>query len=352
MTNKSPVRLAVVGAGLIGKRHAEHVAREDAAVLSVVVDPSDVGRDLAARLGAKWHRSIADMIRDDRPEGVIIATPNQMHVVNGLEVIDVGIPAIVEKPLADDLAGAEKLVRTADAKHVPLLVGHHRRYNPMIAKAKEILDAGWLGRVLTLHGQFWLMKPDDYFDIAWRREKGAGPILLNLIHDIDLFRYLCGEVVAVNAASSNAVRGHAVEETAVILLQFASGVLGTVNVSDSVVGPWSWEQTTGENPAYPRQDQSCYQIGGTHGSLSIPQLEVWSNRDVRSWLEPLQRERVPFTPEDPLSLQVRHFCDVIRNGAQPIASGREGLATLQVIDAVERSARTGQQIRLPGIGLS
>lgn len=346
MTSGNPVKLAVLGAGLIGKRHAEHVASEAGATLSAIVDPSDIGRELAERVGARWFHSFADMIATDRPEGVIIATPNQLHVANGLEAIGAGIPAIIEKPIADDLAGGARLVQAAETASVPILVGHHRRYNPMITKAKEIIASGRLGRVLALHGHFWLMKPDDYFDIGWRREEGAGPILLNLIHDVDLFRYLCGEVVSVQAQSSNMVRGHAIEETAVILLRFASGALGTVNVSDSVVAPWSWELTTGENPVYPQQDQFCYQIGGTHGALTVPQLEVWSNRDKRSWWEPLQRERVPFVHGDPLKLQIRHFCDVIRNRAAPIASGREGLATLAVIDAVKRSAATGAMITL------
>lgn len=342
----TPVKIAVMGAGLIGKRHAEHVTSEAGATLCAIVDPSEIGQTLADRLGARWYRSFGEMIAADRPEGVIIATPNQLHVANGLEAIEAGIPAIVEKPIADDLAGGARLVEAAERAAVPLLVGHHRRYNPMIAKAKEIIDSGRLGRVLSLHGHFWLMKPDDYFDVGWRREEGAGPVLLNLIHDVDLFRYLCGEVVSVQAQSSNAVRGHAVEETAVILLRFASGALGTVNVSDSIVAPWSWELTTGENPVYPQQDQGCYQIGGTHGALTVPQLEVWSNRDKRSWWEPLVRERVPFVHEDPLKVQIRQFYDVIRNGAAPIASGREGLATLAVVDAVKRSAATGTTISL------
>ncbi|WP_449255455.1 Gfo/Idh/MocA family protein [Bosea sp. (in: a-proteobacteria)] len=340
----APVKLAVVGAGLIGRRHAEHVAREPGAALCAIVDPSEVGRDLAERLGARWHRGFSDLLAAGRPEGVIVATPNQLHVAHGLEAIEAGIPVIVEKPLADDLAGAARLVAAAERAGVPLLTGHHRRYNPMIVKAKEIVDSGRLGRVLALHGQFWLMKPDDYFEAAWRREEGAGPILLNLIHDVDLFRYLCGEVVSVQALGGNAVRGHAAEETAAILLRFASGAIATVTVSDTIVAPWSWELTTGENPAYPQQDQSCYQIGGTHGSLTIPQLEIWSNRDRRSWWEPLLRERVPFVPEDPLARQIRHFCDVIRHGAAPIASGREGLATLAVIDAVRRAVRSGETV--------
>ena len=115
----------------------------------------------------------------------------------------------------------------------------------MIQRAKAEIDSDRLGQIVSVHGMFWLIKPDDYFDVPWRREKGAGPILLNLIHDVDLLRYLCGEIVAVQAAQSNRVRGNAVEETAVIILHFDSGALGTMNVSDTIQSPWSWEFTTG-----------------------------------------------------------------------------------------------------------
>jgi predicted dehydrogenase len=340
----SRVEIAIMGAGLIGKRHAEKVAVEPRARLTAIVDPSPMGNELAEKLGAKWFRSLAALLAVSRPDGVIIATPNQLHAENGLEAVAAAVPAIVEKPIADDVASAIRLVEAAEQAKVPLLVGHHRRYNPMISKAKDIIDSGRLGEVLSLHGSFWLMKPDDYFEIPWRRQKGAGPVLTNLIHDVDLFRYLCGDIVSVQAEQSNRVRGNEVEETAVILLQFASGALGTVSVSDAIVAPWSWELTTGENSAYPQQDQSCYQIGGTHGSLTIPHLELWSNPGKRSWWEPLIRERVPFVPEDPLSVQIRHFCDVIRGEALPIMSGREGLDTLRVVEAIRQSALGGTKI--------
>ena len=168
-----------------------------------------------------------------------------MHVENGLDVIAAGVPALVEKPLADSVAEATRLVDAAERAGVPLMTGHHRRHNPLIQAAKQAIDGGRLGQVVSVQGTCWFYKPDDYFDIPWRREKGAGPVFLNLIHDVDLFRYLCGDVVEVQAMESNALRGNAVEETAVILLRFASGVLVTVNVSDKVVSPWSWEFTTG-----------------------------------------------------------------------------------------------------------
>lgn len=342
----APVKLAVLGAGLIGKRHIQHVLAEPETVLCAVVDPTPVGRAIADEAGVGWFSSFAELIALDRPDGVIVATPNQVHVQNGLEAVEAGIPALIEKPIADGIAAGERLVAAAEARGVPLLTGHHRRHNPIMQKAKEIIDSGRLGRILLANAMFWLFKPDDYFDIGWRRQAGAGPIFLNLIHDVDNLRYLFGDIAAVQARESNAVRGNAVEETAVILLEFSNGVLATVSVSDSVVAPWSWEMTTGENPAYPKADEACYVIGGTHGSFAIPSLEIWRNPGKRSWWEPFENERVEVENQNPLVLQIRQFCKVIRGEEQPLVSGREGLQTLKVIDAVKRSAASGERIVL------
>jgi predicted dehydrogenase len=236
----------------------------------------------------------------------------------------------------------------AEAKGVPILTGHHRRHNPLIQKAKAIIDAGGLGTVLVVNVMFWVFKPDDYFDVGWRREKGAGPVFLNLIHDVDNMRYLFGEIAAVQARESNAVRGNAVEETCVILFEFENGILATASVSDSVVAPWSWETTTGENPAYPKTGEACYVIGGTHGSLTVPALDIWTNAGERSWLSPIDKVRIAVDHADPLMLQIRQFCKVIRGEEQPLVSGWEGLNTLKVIDAVKRSAATGARVVLTG----
>jgi predicted dehydrogenase len=244
--------------------------------------------------------------------------------------------------LADTLTGAARLIERAKQLKVPLLTGHHRRHNPMVRRAKAIIESGQLGRLVTAHGFFLVKKPDEYFDAAWRREAGAGPVLLNLIHDIDLMRHLCGEVETVQAFQSNMVRNYPVDETTVVCLKFANGALGTMNISDTVVAPWSWEHTTGENPAYPHTDQSCYFIAGTDASLSLPRLEIWSNVEQKSWLEPFKMERSIASAENPLRLQIEQFCRVIRGEEAPLVSGEEGLKTLGVVDAIRRAAASGQ----------
>lgn len=343
---RQPVRIAVAGAGLIGKRHIEHVVAEPTSELYAVIDPAAEGAQLAQLHGVPHYPDFAAMMAAGRPDGVVFATPTQMHVANGEAAVAAGLPALIEKPIADDVVAAEALVLRAEAVGVPLLIGHHRRHNPMIQRAKEIVDAGRLGRIVAVHGFFWLMKPDDYFEVAWRRQEGAGPILTNLIHDIDLLRYLVGEIGAVQAMTSNAMRKFSIEETAAITCQFENGALGTIAVSDTIVAPWSWEQTTGENPAYPQTDQSCYTIGGTHGSLTVPKLEVWSNAGKRSWWEPFTVERTYAALDDPLRLQIRHFCKVVRGEEQPLVSGREGLKTLRVIEAIKKAAKEGGRVRV------
>ena len=337
-------RLAVVGAGLIGRRHIEIINQE--AELVAIVDHAPEARALAGALGATWLPELRNLLGEGMVDGIVIATPNQMHVEQGLACVEAGFPVLIEKPIADDIDAGRRLVEAAETAGVPVLVGHHRRHNPLVGKARDIVRTGEIGAVLAIQATCWFHKPDDYFDVAWRREKGGGPILLNLIHDVDSLRYICGEVVSVQAMVSNAVRGYPVEETAGVLLSFAGGAIGTISVSDAVAAPWSWELTAAENPSYPRTGEACYRIGGTKGSLSIPDLSQWHYAGERSWWEPLERRSLVGGASDPLVLQMRHFAEVALGRAQPIVTARDALETLRVVVAIGEAAANGQLVRL------
>ena len=337
---KTKPRIAVVGAGLIGRRHAELVARN--AVLDAVIDPGGGASDFAEGLNANWFSDLSHYLDRHSADGIIVATPNRLHAENTLACIERGLPVLVEKPITDKTASAAGVVAAAVKADVPLLVGHHRRHNPLVAAAKAAIDAGRLGSIRLVNAQFWLYKPDDYFAEAWRRQSGAGPVFINLIHDIDVLRYLCGEIARVEARQSAAARGFDVEDTAAILLEFDNGALGTVSVSDCVVAPWSWEFTSGENPAYPKTDVPSCVIGGSHGSLSIPDMHFWSQPEGRGWWKPIQNEPLCYTPENPLALQLAHFVEVMEGRARPLVSGADGLLTLAVVEAIKRAAETGR----------
>ena len=206
---------------------------------------------------------------------------------------------------------------------------------------------GSLGRIVAATGLCLFQKPHTYFEGAntWRCKPGGGVVLINLVHVIDDMRNLCGEIAAVQAVTSNAVRGFAVEDTAAILLHFASGALGTLTASDAAAAPWSWEMTSGENKAYPHTDQLCYLVAGTGGSLSVPRLDTWRHGGD-GWWTPLEASRAVVPEQDPLTLQMRHFMQVIRREAAPLLNGRGGTRTLAVTLAIIEAARTGEIVRL------
>ena len=320
--------IAVFGAGLIGRRHIEQAIAQ--ATLCAIVDPTDAARDLAASLDVAYFETPSDCLAACRPDGVVIATPNQMHANHALLCIDAGLPVLIEKPLADTLEAADKIVAASEAQGVAVLTGHHRRHNPIIKAAHAAIAAGKLGDIRTVNGQFWLYKPDDYFDATWRKGAGAGPTLINMIHDIDLLRYLCGDITDVQAMRSNNTRGGVVEDTAAVMMRFAKGALGTFSISDTVVAPWSWEMTSAENPIYPHHQGACYTIGGTQASLSIPDLKLWTHDGPRSWWHPIGAETLPAQASDAFALQFKHFIDVIA-GAPPLVSAREGRDSLATV---------------------
>ena len=330
-----PVRIALAGAGLIGRRHVETArATRDALIFTTVVDPTDDARQYALEQGLRWYPSLRDMFAVENPDGVIVATPNQVHLENALDCVAAKCPMLMEKPIASTSEEAQKIVDAATTANVPVLVGHHRRHNPLIAKARELIDAGELGRITAVHASCWFLKPDIYYDLEWRRKRGAGVVPVNAVHDIDLLRYLCGDVRSVHALGSSVIRGFEIPDTAAAMLKFESGAIGTITLSDTIVSPWSWEMTSGENPAYPATTESSYMIGGTRGSLSIPDNRLWRHGGEGHWMEAIGATTFPCQRADPLVVQLRHFADVIRGEVEPLVSGEEGMKSLQVIEAI------------------
>src|SRR3954465_2127143 len=345
----APVRIAVAGAGLIGRRHIEEIDASSTAQLAAVVDPGPAAAEVADRFGVPLYPSLRGLLDAEKPDGIILATPNQLHVDLGLECVAAGVPVLVEKPIGDTVQGATKLVEAAEAAGVPLLTGHHRNYSPIMATAREIVQSGVLGSIVAVVGSALFYKPDDYFDVGdgWRRQPAGGPILLNLIPEGNNLQSLVGDVVRVQATTSNATRGFPVEDTAAMVFTFAGGALGTFLLSDTAASPRSWEQTSQENPSYAAYpDEDCYHLAGTHGSLSVPTMRLRVFRGSRSWWEPFESTTVDLQRSDPLANQVAHFAAVIRGEVEPLCTGRDGLKTLQVVEAVVESARTGQPVDL------
>ena len=337
----------MIGAGAIGRMHAERLARHPDVQLAGLADPTPAARDFARSLGVPWFAHHQDLVRQLRPRAAIVATPNASHVQVGLDLVAERVAILVEKPIADDAAAARRLCDAAAAAAVPLLVGHHRRHSAMLQRARELVQGGAIGRPVCATVMATWLKPDAYFDVAWRRQAGGGPVLINLIHDIDMTRFLLGEVVAVQAMASSAVRGFEVEDTATASLRMDSGALVSMTVSDAVAAPWNWDLGAGEAAHYPQQPADAHFIAGTEGSLTLPHLRLWRYEGARGWHEPLTESHTPLHRSDPYDAQLAHLRDVAEGRAQPICSGIDGLRTLQATQAVLQAAASGLPVHLP-----
>jgi predicted dehydrogenase len=349
----APLRIAVAGAGLIGKRHSDLIRKSKQCELAAIVDPAPAAAEFARSMGVPLFQSLRELLVKSRPDAVVLGTPNQLHMEQALECIAAGVPALVEKPVAHTVEAGIRLCEAAEKARVPILVGHHRRHGSIMARAVETVQSGVLGKIVAVVGTALLYKPESegYFDVAWRREPGGGPILINMIHEISNLRTLCGEISAVQAFASNATRNFPVEDTAAINLRFASGALGTFMLSDTAASDRNWEHTAGEEPRYDpahTDEQDCYLVVGTFGSLAIPTLRLqrYLRKEDQSWHKPLQETGDRAEVIDPMERQMAHFCDVIRGRAKPLVTARDGLQNLRVVEAIAEAARTGRVVTI------
>lgn len=344
-------RIVVIGAGAMGRRHIEYVHASGLCELAAICDSDPAAAALAANYNSPFFHSYIEALDLAAPDAAIIASPTPLHDEMTLACIRRGIVPLVEKPIAASLDQARLMVDEAASAAIPLLVGHYRRYHPRIRRLRELVSGGAIGKLIGVSMLWAVKKPAGYFDVPWRTREGGGPVLINLIHEIDSLRYVCGEIVNVYATTGSGARGFAVEDTAAITLNFAAGVVGSIFLSDATPSPWSYELTMFENPTYAHQDENCAYFFGAEGSIAFPKMELWRYpaKAEPGWHSALERECIDTPTIDPLAAQLTHFCGVIARQQQPLVSGEEGVRTLQATLAVLSSARENRPVALPPV---
>ena len=343
-----PLRIGVAGCGLIGRRHVDVVRSNPGCLLAGIADPDPAVGDLAGSIGVMHYRSVPELIAAERPDAMVVATPTQRHLADALACAEAGIHTLIEKPLADSHEASWAIVKAARKAGIVALVGHHRRYYPAVREARRLLAEGGIGRLVGVSVIWAALKSDDYFVPDWRRAPGAGPLMNNLVHEVDLLRFICGEITEVTTRASNAMRGFAVEDSAAVVLGLANGALATALITDAAVSPWSFEMATGESLQVAYTGENTMRFIGTKGSLEFPNLVLWRGRDDRrcDWHQAPAASRVKTRFIDVYVEQIRHFCATIRCQEAPVAPVEDGARSLDVTRAIVASARSGGSVRI------
>lgn len=336
-----PVAIAIIGAGVIGKKHAQAISDSPNIKLAAIVDPTPSGRVLAGQFKSEYFESIDSLLSSPtRVEGAIICTPNETHVPIGKQLASAGLHLLVEKPLSGDTAEGASLLAYCSQSKVKVCVGHHRRQNPRIIAAKKALDLSAIGQVIGISGIWATLKTEDYFNGpgSWRREANGGVVLINVIHEIDLLQLLVGRIVRVYAEKAPSTRGYEAEEGIALTLKFENGAVGTFLALDNASSPFTFEQATGEFSYHPYTGQDCYRIFGRRGTLNIPNNELWTPENLEEgWKSRLKTDVLPCSDGEAFLRQLQNFAEVIRGQSVPSCAGEDGLAAVAVCQAIRES---------------
>ncbi len=341
------INISIVGTGLMGLQHIKAISKSKKANLHSIVDISDNAKKLSNKYKIPLYSDVSSLLKSNQLDAVIVATPNQLHEKHTISFLKKKIPVLLEKPISDNIKSAKKIIISSKKNKTPLLIGYHRRHNAIVSKVKTIIRSGKLGNIVSANVLCWLYKHKEYFKETWRISRGGGPLGINLVHDIDMICYLLGSIRYVQAFTTNKTRKHKVEDTATVSLIFESGALCTLNISDTIVAPWSYELTAGENPAYPVTNQSAYMIGGTKGSIQFPNLKYWFYKKDRSWWNKIfLKSDINKKDDNTLVNQIDHFSDVVLKKVKPKVNGSDGLNSLKIFAAITKSAKTGKKIKI------
>jgi UDP-N-acetylglucosamine 3-dehydrogenase len=337
MARVERLRVGVVGAGVMGERHARiYAALPEVELVAVCDVREDAAHRLAAATGAAAYRDLAAMIAGVRLDAVSVCTPDEAHRAPCEAAARAGLHLLVEKPIATTLGDAGAIVEAADRAGVTLLVGHCLRFDPRYHAAHAAIAAGELGAIQTMYTR----RANTVAAQDRLRGRCSLPLFLG-VHDYDVMRwFLASEVVDVTAAAKRGLlesQGHPVEDASCALLRFASGALGIAELS--------WILPRG----FPAAGDHRADVVGDRGSLAIATLETGLARTDGARTVRLDAHAAPLVhgrAGGMFHFELAHFVDVVRGRVAPALTPADAVAALRIALAVEQAARTGTRVAL------
>src|SRR5262245_58332052 len=335
IASMTPVRVAVIGAGYMGERHARIYAGLPDVELVAVCDVRDAAaREVAERNGATAYSDFRALLRRDDLDAVSVCTPDALHRESCELAARAGRHVLVEKPIATTLADAEAIAEAATRAGIVLLVGHCLRFDPRYDQARQAVKNGELGPIQTIYTR--------RANTVAAQDRLGGRCTLPLflgVHDYDVMRWLAeSEVERVTAESKWGLlkeQGFPVEDANCALLRFRSGALGIAELT--------WILPRG----FPAAGDHRLDLVGSVGSLSIATLETGLRRVDGQRAVQVDTASAPTVQGHSGGMfyfELRHFVDCGRRRATPAVTPHDAVMALRVAIAVERAAATGAPV--------
>jgi UDP-N-acetylglucosamine 3-dehydrogenase len=328
------MRLGVIGIGSIGKNHVRVCSEANTCKL---VGVSDIDKravnEIADRFDVKPFYNYKNLI--SKVDAAIIATPTSTHYDIAMDFLKEGKHLLVEKPLCDNVEKAKSLVEKAEEEDLVLAVGHIERHNPVVRSVKKSLEKGKFGKLITLTSKRVGTFPGQIHDVG---------VILDLgIHDIDIMRYLVGEVESVYSKSGGFKQDINFEDHANIILNFENGLSGVVEVN------WL-------TPIKIRKlflTCSDYFVEADYVNQTITKSSSSLGKVDESYLYylPIKSniQQISLEKREPLKNEIEDFIDAIINSREPLTTGMDGMIALKIATAAVLSSKEEREIKIEEI---
>jgi predicted dehydrogenase len=317
------LRVAVIGAGVMGSNHMRVYRQLDGVELVAIADTNES----ALIAGVRGYGDYRRLLDEETLDAVSIAVPARAHFDAALACIERGTAVLVEKPIAASAEEGEALRAAAERRQVPLMVGHVERFNPAVRELKRRLAGGELGRVYQVTAR----RAGPFF----RRERDVGVVHDLATHDIDVLRYLLGcEIEQVQAQTLTGVRTEH-EDAVAGVLRFESGAVAQLEAN------WL-------SPAKQRE----LVLLGERGMFALDYLKrtlVWYalGDDSESTGEEIA---IPDAASEPLEEELKAFVRAARGSEPAAVSAADGIAAVRVAEALVEAGQTGRAVRVAAAG--
>jgi UDP-N-acetyl-2-amino-2-deoxyglucuronate dehydrogenase len=355
------LRFGILGCGVIGPHHAKAIAGLESAELVAVADvvPEPV-ENLAAEYGCAHYSGLEEMLAGVDFDAVSVCTPSGMHAKGAITALEAGKHVVIEKPVDVTLEAADRLIEAQRATGGRVAVVSQHRFDAATQTVHEALAGGEFGHLTSGSADVRWWRSQPYYDSGgWRGtwELDGGGVLINqAIHSIDLLQWLMGQVVEVTAYTGLIAHERIeVEDTAVAILKFANGALGTI-VATTAAYPGLTTRIAvhgDRGSAIIDDDRLTYFHAATEGQEGEAYGAGGGENQAE---EVMQRygevESGPGAGADPGSLSMAHrdqiqdFIEAVSEGREPLVNLQEGRRPLAIIQAIYESARTGGPVRI------
>lgn len=330
------MRVAVIGAGSMGRNHARVYSELPGVELVAVCDTdTQVAHEVASRYRAAAYGDHSEMLLAVRPDAVSVAVPTAAHKQVCLDSLEAGAHVLVEKPIAATLSDGRLMIEKARAVNRQLMVGHIVRFNPAMQQLKKRLQNGEIGHFF----QIFCRRVGPFP----RRIRDVGVVIDLAPHDIDLMRFLTEmEPIRVYCETERRINTES-EDLMLGLLRFPDGVAGALEIN--------WLTPTKVREVIVLGERGMFRVDDL-----TQDLYYYENADMGQNIWPAMQNlkgvsegsmtRFPVQRYEPLAAELRSFVSAIEAGAPMPVSGEDGLAALRLALALVESGRNHQVIEV------